>query len=173
MAAFIDLTGNRYGKLLVIKRHGSISNRPAWLCKCDCGVIVTVKSENLKSGNTKSCGCYKVEIIRNAGMANVTHGYAKRIDGKKSKIYSIWDSMRQRCNNENNCNYENYGLRGIKVCEEWNKSFEAFLKDMGIPSEGFSIDRINNDGNYEPSNCRWATRSQQRRNRRDFNEVQR
>jgi hypothetical protein len=154
----LDLTGQRYGRFTVlsfagIDKHSSTT----WQCQCDCGAIRTVVGSKLRSGRAKSCGCLSVESF---GNRNRTHGLSKLPE------YTIWKLMRGRCNNPNGLHFADYGGRGIKVCERWT-NFENFYADMGSrPSKLHSIDRINNNGCYEPSNCQWATQVQQTNNRR-------
>jgi|GEM_PF-2384486 len=128
-----------------------------WRCVCDCGTVRDVQGYNLSSGKTNSCGCFSADV---ASRNNKKHGM------RKSTEYRIWSLMIQRCHNKNNPGYRNWGSRGIKVCDAWLESFENFYKDMGRRPDGTSLDRIDNDGNYEPSNCRWATKRQQTLNRR-------
>jgi hypothetical protein len=163
---FIDLTGKRFGRLLVVERAGTSKRRRAlWLAACDCGVRIAVITATLQNGRTKSCGCLHREVMREVGKwANTKHGEAA--NGKLSPEYSTWRSMIQRCEDPRHNRYDRYGGRGIRVCDRWRNSFEAFLADMGRkPSSNLSIDRINNDGNYEPGNCRWATASEQQKNK--------
>lgn len=153
MSALIDLTGRVFGRLTVIRRHGSVGNNTGWECLCSCGNTRTISRENLRVGRTKSCGCLRKDLM-------TTHGLSKH-DG-----YNSWSDMIKRCTYKDMPVYRYYGGRGVKVCERW-MSLENFLSDMGPrPSKRHSIDRIDNDGDYEPSNCRWATQTQQNRNRR-------
>lgn len=151
-----DLTGDRYGKLRVIKRDENRSGRAYWICECDCGNIVSVRGSRLVDGVTKGCGCMK-----NKG----THGDAPR--GGIKRLYRIYNNMLSRCNNPNSSEYSNYGGRGICVCKEWSDDYMAF-KEWAIEngySDELSIDRLNVNGNYEPDNCRWATRKEQSNNK--------
>lgn len=157
MPKFMDLTGQRFGRWIVKERAPDDKNRVTrWHCRCDCGNENTVYGNALKNGRSSSCGCRLVEV---AITSNTTHGL------HKSSEYKAWDHMVQRCTNPNNENYKHYGGRGIRVCDRWGNSFENFYADMG-PSNGLTLDRRNNDGHYEPGNCRWVDWTTQRHNQR-------
>lgn len=160
----VNLVGKRFGKLVVLSQADrDEKGRILWLCKCDCGNTVKVLGAALKN-STKSCGCYRKEYM---SKRQKTHGK------RNTRIYNTWNAMRQRCNNENSPSYKNYGGRGIKVCEEWESSFEAFYAwamNNGYEDD-LTIERINNDGNYEPSNCRWIPIDRQANNKRSTNYV--
>lgn len=145
----VDVSGVRHGRLIPHTYLGG----SYWNCACDCGNEVRVKVCYLRRGKTKSCGCLKVESIRD----RTTHGKSKD-ETRSSTGYSTWTSIKARCFNPKNTFYHNYGGRGITMCFQWRKSFEAFISYVGEkPSPKHSIDRINNDGNYEPGNVRWVT----------------
>ena len=177
--ALIDLTGKRFGRLTVLRRSGTYvapsgTNFPLWDCVCDCGEFVPNSlGLRLRNGKTKSCGCWHRERSRaqavRMGHANLRHGHKRQ--GKPTRAYEIWTSMVKRCENPNHVAWKHYGGRGITVCKRWRESFECFLEDMGFPPADRTLDRINNNGNYEPGNCRWATRSEQIRNRRTAAEI--
>lgn len=156
MTSNIDYIGKRFGRLLVINSAPSLPKKRRWLCKCDCGNEYTVITAKLNNGHVRSCGCMRSETAR-ARMQ--THKMSGSITHKR------WKSMLSRCFTVNSKSYPRYGGRGITVCAQWKDSFEIFLRDMGeCPDDGLTLERKETDGNYEPSNCKWATRKEQNRN---------
>lgn len=162
--SFVDHTGKVFHQLTVIERAGSDGVSATWLCRCECGGDIVVPARRLVSGGTKSCGCRKVAAAR---LVNRKHGMQATL------AYKRWESIKQRCFNPKNPSYKNYGGRGITMCPAWVDSFLTFFADVGECPPGMSLDRINNDGNYEPGNVRWASRSEQQRNRRQTTRVTR
>jgi hypothetical protein len=157
MGKLIDITGKRFGRWKVLAIHPERARRHVlWLCRCDCGTERPVRGDNLHNGTSTSCGCFARE---NAAKLLTKHGLSR------IRAYCIWENVKQRCCNPRAPSYPYYGGRGITVCERW-LTFENFYADMGDPADGMSLDRIDNDDNYEPGNCKWSTRSQQNSNRR-------
>lgn len=159
---FIDLDGQKFTRLTVIAYVGKNGPHHHWECMCECGNTSYPSSQKLRDGRTMSCGCLQKERLQ---AAIRTHGKSQ------TKIYSIWCNMRRRCQDKRVPAYKNYGARGIRVCDRW-QSFVSFYEDMGDPpTDGHTIERSNNDGDYTPDNCVWATRKDQARNRRNNRTV--
>jgi len=157
----IDRTGHRYERLVALERLAAKSKTDTnarWICRCDCGIATVAYGQDLARGKVKSCGCLNAERIMQHGMSG-------------TPVYAVWQAMLQRCENPKAQSYENYGGRGISVCEKWH-TFEGFWIDMKNPPRGYSLDRIDNDGNYCKENCRWALTKQQANNKRKNRRIE-
>lgn len=165
---FHDLSGKQYHFLNVIGLVGFKWRNAVWHCMCRCGKETDVKAGNLVSGKTKSCGCHKSEVC---SARHKTHGHSYANHKEQTAAYCAWCNMKTRCLNANRRCHARYGGRGISICPQWVESFESFLRDMGEPPKGCTLDRINNDGDYEPGNCRWSTMQEQANNTRRSRHV--
>lgn len=156
-----ELAGSVFGRWTVLHQGQHFGAHIGWMCECDCGTIRNVQAGNLQSGKSVSCGCFKDECTR----ARKTHGATI---GGPTKEYELWMAMKRRCYGKNTIGWHNYGGRGIRVCRRWKHSFENFLSDMGLrPSPKHSVERRDNNGNYTPKNCYWATKREQDYNKRN------
>lgn len=159
MGKFIDISGQRFGRLTVIKRAKNRGEATAWLCRCDCGNEKVIRTTSIKEGRTKSCGCFNHEVRVNQKIFLV-HGMSH------DKQFTIWTNMKRRCSDRESKDYKNYGGRGITVCNEW-MTLEGFWRDMKDGyEEGLTLDRIDVNGNYCKENCKWSTPIEQSNNRR-------
>lgn len=163
MGKVIDLCGQKFGRLIVVRRaENNKYKRAQWLCRCCCGIDIVINSDSLRRGHTKSCGCFNKEAVIQRNIQRTIHGHA----AKNTKTYVVWCNMISRCYSSNAINYKYYGGRGIRVCEEWCK-FENFLQDMGERIGNMTLDRIDNNSNYNKENCRWSTIKEQNTNKRN------
>lgn len=170
MGVALELAGQRFGYMTVLQRGHSFK-RTSWICKCDCGNVAEFTTDYITHKDGLSCGCMRLKKASGKNRKPIEYGSGAYENGKKTRLYRIWNHMRERCGHIKGADerhLNDYRDRGIRVCDEWLESFGAFKEwalDNGY-SDDLSIDRIDNDGNYEPSNCRWATRKQQDENKR-------
>lgn len=156
MGKKLYLSGQKFGRWEVIYySHKNIRGEKYWNCRCNCGTVKAVSAASLVNKKSVSCGCYHIEQVSSHGMT-------------LTPTFKSWESMKQRCTNKNSPDYHNYGGRGITVCQRWINSFDNFLHDMGIRPKNMTLDRINVNGSYDPSNCKWSTYSEQNKNQRRY-----
>lgn len=167
MNAPLSIEGRRFGRLFVAGKAEVVNAETRWNCTCDCGSQIVVRGRSLTTGNTQSCGCLHRERAAESGYRSATHRH-----GHGTREYRSWQAMKARCLKPNDKDFCRYGARGIRICLRWRESFDAFLADMGPRPPGTSLGRIDNDGNYEPGNCRWETPKQQSTNRHPKNTHQ-
>lgn len=167
MSVLINRIGDRFGRLTVLSRSENRNGRVYWNCQCDCGTRLAIRGLDLPYGDTRSCGCLQREL--SADRKRV-HGHSTHRG--MSSTYRSWTNMKVRCLNPNYKHYKHYGGRGISVCDRWLNSFKNFLQDMGERPSGLTLERINNNGNYEPGNCKWATIDEQNNNSRNNHKVE-
>lgn len=166
-----NLSGHRFGKLVAICDIGRTKRGRVWKCRCDCGGETTSVSTYLKNGHKRSCGCLHAESAKVAGQKQRTHGHTSKDRKRTASEYHAWASMKSRCLNPNTASFKRYGARGIKVCERW-MDFTNFYADMGEkPSPKHSLERLDTNGNYEPSNCVWADAFQQASTRTNVRSI--
>lgn len=171
MGQRIDLTGQRFGRLVAIERIGTKWGCAVWRCRCDCGKEVSIPTNCLRNGNTRSCGCIHSEQLSKRNKSNKIHGGCT--DYKEERLYGVWHAMKQRCYDSKRKDYANYGGRGISVCNEWRNDYSTF-RDWAYlhgynPNAAYmncTLDRINVNGNYCPENCRFVSMKIQAKNRR-------
>lgn len=155
-----DLTGRRFGRLIVLGRASNRSGHRQWDCRCDCGRLKQIRGMHLLNSRSQSCGCYSAELAK---VRETTHGEAR---GTRSREYRAWRAAKARCFNTKHRRYKDWGGRGVTMCERWRDSFQAFLEDMGRCPPGMVLDRQENDDDYKPGNCRWTTPIVSNQNRR-------